>query len=91
LGWTEGRNLRIDIRAGAGNAVATRKYAAELVALGPDVILGTGASPAALLVEASHTVPIVFTIVVDPIAPDLWRSFRGLAETQPALCSLITV
>ena len=54
LGWTEGRNLRIDIRAGAGNAVATRKYAAELVALGPDVILGTGASPAALLVEASH-------------------------------------
>jgi putative ABC transport system substrate-binding protein len=71
LGWTEGRNVRIDIRAGAGNAVATRKYAAELVALGPDVILGTGASPAALLVEASHTVPIVFTIVVDPIGAGL--------------------
>ena len=71
LGWTEGRNVRIDIRAGAGNAVATRKYAAELVALGPDVILGTGASPATLLVEASHTVPIVFTIVVDPIGAGL--------------------
>jgi putative tryptophan/tyrosine transport system substrate-binding protein len=71
LGWTEGRNVRIDIRAGAGNAVATRKYAAELVALVPDVILGTGASPATLLVEASHTVPIVFTIVVDPIGAGL--------------------
>jgi putative ABC transport system substrate-binding protein len=63
--------MRIDTRAGAGNVVATRKYAAELVALGPDVILGTGASPAALLLEATHTVPIVFTIVVDPIGAGL--------------------
>src|SRR5262245_36844862 len=67
LGWTEGRNVRIDTRAGAGDAVATRKYAAELVALGPDVILATGALPVAFLLEATHTVPIVFTIVVDPI------------------------
>ena len=71
LGWNEGPNMRIDTRAGAGNVVATRKYAAELVALGPDVILGTGASPAALLLEATHTVPIVFTIVVDPIGAGL--------------------
>ena len=42
LGWTEGRNVRIDIRAGAGNLATTRKYAAELVALAPDVILATG-------------------------------------------------
>jgi putative ABC transport system substrate-binding protein len=67
LGWTEGRNLRIESRAGAGNVVATRKYAAELVAFGPDVILASGASPVALLLETTHTVPIVFTIVVDPI------------------------
>ena len=67
FGWTEGRNVRIDLRAGAGNVVATRKYAAELVALGPDVILASGATPVALLLEATHTVPIVFTIVVDPM------------------------
>ena len=67
LGWTEGRNLQIDIRAGAGNLATTRKYAAELVALAPDVILATGSTPVALLLEATHTVPIVFAIVVDPM------------------------
>ena len=67
FGWTEGRNLRIDLRAGAGNIAATRKYAAELVALAPDVIVASGTTPVALLLEATHTVPIVFTIVVDPM------------------------
>jgi putative ABC transport system substrate-binding protein len=67
LGWTEGRNVQIDIRAGAGNLATTRKYAAELVALAPDVILATGATPVASLLEATHTVPIVFAIVVDPM------------------------
>lgn len=67
LGWTEGRNLRIDLRGGAGNVAETRKYAKELVALAPDVILASGATPVALLLEATHTVPIVFTIVVDPM------------------------
>ena len=67
FGWTEGRNLRIDLRGGAGNVAATRKYAIELVALAPDVILASGATPVALLLEATHTVPIVFTIVVDPM------------------------
>ena len=67
FGWTEGRNLRIDLRGGAGNLAATRKYAKELVALAPDVILASGATPMALLLEATHTIPIVFTIVVDPM------------------------
>jgi putative ABC transport system substrate-binding protein len=67
LGWAEGRNLRIDLRGGAGNVAETRKYAMELVALAPDVILASGATPVALLLEATHTVPIVFTIVVDPM------------------------
>jgi len=67
FGWTEGRNLRIDLRGGAGNIVDTRKYAKELVALAPDVILASGATPVALLLEATRTVPIVFTIVVDPM------------------------
>jgi putative tryptophan/tyrosine transport system substrate-binding protein len=67
LGWTEGRNVRMDIRAGAGNLAATRKYAAELVALAPDVIVASGTTPVTVLLEATHTVPIVFTIVIDPI------------------------
>ena len=67
FGWTEGRNLRTDLRAGAGNVADTRKYAIELVALAPDVILASGATPVALLLEATRTVPIVFTIVVDPM------------------------
>ncbi len=67
FGWTEGRNLRIDLRGGAGNIVDTRKYAKELVALAPDVILASGATPVALLLEATRTVPIVFTIVVNPM------------------------
>jgi putative tryptophan/tyrosine transport system substrate-binding protein len=67
FGWTEGRNLRVDIRAGAGNAASTRKYAAELVALRPDVLLATGATPVAMFLEVTQTVPIVFCVVVDPI------------------------
>ena len=75
FGWTEGRNLRIDLRAGAGNVVTTRKYAAELVALGPDVILASGSTPVALLLEVTHTVPIVFTIVVDPMGAGFIEKF----------------
>jgi putative tryptophan/tyrosine transport system substrate-binding protein len=67
LGWTEGRNFRMDIRAGTGNLTTIRKYAAELVALAPDVIVASGSTPVTLLLEATHTVPIVFTVVVDPM------------------------
>jgi ABC-type uncharacterized transport system substrate-binding protein len=66
LGWTDGRNVRIDYRWAAGNAENYRKYAAELVALAPDVILVPGGSLAAML-EATRTVPIVFTITADPV------------------------
>jgi putative ABC transport system substrate-binding protein len=66
LGWTADRNLRIDTRWGAGNAADTRKYAAELVALAPDVILATG-STAGPLLEATRAVPIVFVIAPDPV------------------------
>ena len=67
LGWTDGRNVRIDTRWAAGNAAATRKYAAELVALAPDVILAAGAAAVGPLLQATRTVPIVFTIVPDPV------------------------
>jgi putative ABC transport system substrate-binding protein len=66
LGWTEGRNVRIDTRWGAGNSADSRKYATELVALAPDVILAVGVSVEPLL-QATRTVPIVFTIVADPV------------------------
>ena len=67
LGWDEGRNVRIEMRASAGNAGAARKYAAELVAFAPDVILAVGGSTIPPLLEATHTVPIVFTITADPV------------------------
>ena len=66
LGWTDGHNVRIDTRWGAGNAADIRKYAAELVSLAPDVILAVGVSVEPLL-QATRTVPIVFTIVPDPV------------------------
>jgi putative tryptophan/tyrosine transport system substrate-binding protein len=67
LGWSEGQNVRIDIRAGAGNAHNTAKYAAELVALQPDVILATGTISVTSLLKVTRVIPIVFTIVVDPV------------------------
>jgi putative ABC transport system substrate-binding protein len=67
LGWSEGRNVRIEMRASAGNTGAARKYSAELVAFAPDVILAIGGSTIAPLLEATHTVPIVFTITADPV------------------------
>jgi putative ABC transport system substrate-binding protein len=66
LGWTEGRNVRIDWRWAAGNAADARKYAAELVALAPDVILGVATTVGPLL-QATRTVPIVFAVVPDPV------------------------
>jgi ABC-type uncharacterized transport system substrate-binding protein len=67
LGWTDGRNLRIDTRWGGGNADDIRKYAAELVGIAPDVILASGGSVAGPLLQATRTVPIVFTSTPDPV------------------------
>jgi putative ABC transport system substrate-binding protein len=68
LGWTDGGNLQIDYRRGAGESDPTRKYAAELVALAPDVILASGGSVVGALLQATRTVPIVFTQTPDPVA-----------------------
>jgi putative ABC transport system substrate-binding protein len=67
LGWTDGHNVRIDTRWAAGDADRGRRYAAELAALAPDVILASGSSILAPLLRATRTVPIVFTIVADPV------------------------
>src|SRR5258708_7776444 len=65
LGWTEGRNVRIDTRwPAAGNADDIRRYAEELVALSPDVILATGSISIAPLLQTTRAVPIVFVQVV---------------------------
>jgi ABC-type uncharacterized transport system substrate-binding protein len=71
LGWAEGRNIRIEMRASAGNIGVARKYAAELVAFAPDIILASGGSTVAPLLESTHTVPIVFTITADPVGNGL--------------------
>jgi ABC-type uncharacterized transport system substrate-binding protein len=67
LGWTVGRNMRIDIRWATADAAAIRRHAAELAALAPDVILAHGGATVGPLLQATRTVPIVFPIVADPV------------------------
>jgi putative tryptophan/tyrosine transport system substrate-binding protein len=74
LGWIDGNNARIDYRWGGANADDLRKYAAELVALAPDVIVATGGTSMGPAFRASKTIPIVFANVPDPVG-------SGLVET----------
>ena len=67
LGWSENRNLQIEERRTGGDAEIARNYAAELVALAPDVILTTGSAGLIPLLQVTHTILIVFTIVPDPV------------------------
>ena len=67
LGWADGRNVKIDYRWPAADADKTRKYAAELVALAPDVILAMSSPSLDSLLQATRTVPIVFVGVADPV------------------------
>jgi putative ABC transport system substrate-binding protein len=74
LGWTDGRNVRIDVRWGAGDAERMRKYAAELVALASDVIMASGSISLGSLIKATRTVPIVFALIADPVGAGFVRS-----------------
>src|SRR5829696_3915840 len=67
LGWTEGHNLRIDTRWAAGDDVLYRKYAAELVALAPDVLLASSSPTVGAFKVATRTLPIIFAHAVDPV------------------------
>src|SRR5262245_17286502 len=67
LGWTVGQNLRIDYRWRALDRESARKYAAELVALAPDVILVNGSTMLSALEQVSRTVPVVFVQITDPV------------------------
>jgi putative tryptophan/tyrosine transport system substrate-binding protein len=74
LGWTVGRNLRVDHRWGATDPDLVRRAAAELVALAPDVILASGGTPVRALQQATKTYPIVFVAVTDPVGGGLVAS-----------------
>ena len=74
LGWADGRNVRIDTRWPTGNADDNRKYAAELVALAPEVILASSATIAVALQRATRTVPIVFAMALDPVGGGIVES-----------------
>jgi putative tryptophan/tyrosine transport system substrate-binding protein len=67
LGWTVGKNVRVDYRMAGIEADTLRKYAGELVALAPDVILAQSSPSIAVLLQATRTVPIVFTLIADPV------------------------
>jgi putative ABC transport system substrate-binding protein len=77
FGWTDGGNVQIDTRWGTGaDAKLIRRYAAELVALAPDVILAGGTTAVASLLEATRTLPIVFVGIADPVG-------SGFVESLP--------
>ena len=75
-GWTEGRNVRIDIRWGEGDPERIRRYATELVALAPSVILAVGSVSTGPLLQATRAIPVVFVQVADPVG-------AGFVETLP--------
>ena len=88
MGWTDGRNVRIDIRWGTTNADDLRRHAAELAALAPDVILsGTGTATVAPLLQATRTVPFVFTIVLDPVGSGFVASLARPGGNLPGSLS----
>jgi putative ABC transport system substrate-binding protein len=74
LGWSEGRNLQVDIRWGANNLDLERRYAAELIALAPDVMLAGGTESVAALQHVAGSRPIVFAGVSDPVGAGLVAS-----------------
>ena len=73
LGWTEGRNLRSDIRWTAGDPARMRRYAAELVGLAPEVIMNGGLPTLVAMQQETRTIPIVFAQVLDPVGAGFCR------------------
>jgi putative ABC transport system substrate-binding protein len=74
LGWTEGRNIRIDYHWGVGNPERARASAADLVTLAPDAILANGTPAVVALHRATRSIPVVFVVVVDPVAAGVVES-----------------
>src|SRR5262249_28737100 len=76
LGWALGRNLQLDIRWGGGNVDLLRKEAVELAGFAPDVIFAAGAAATDPLLQATRTIPVVFTIVPDPVGAGMVSSLH---------------
>ena len=95
LGWIEGGNIRIDIRwARAGDAEAMQRFAKELVALQPDVIIGHNTPTTAALLQQTRTIPIVFVVVSDPVGSSFVASFSrpggnvtGFTNIEPTMAA----
>ena len=94
LGWTEGRNIRIDIRWATGDTEAIQRFAKELVALQPDLIVSPTTPPTAALLQQTRTIPIIFAIVADPVGSGFVASFprpggnaTGFINYEPTIAS----
>ena len=92
LGWTEGRNVRIDVRWGAGDVVRIRGHAAELVGLSPDVLLAYVSAQLTALARETRAIPIVFIGASDPVGAGFVASFArpggnitGFTTYEPSL------
>jgi putative tryptophan/tyrosine transport system substrate-binding protein len=92
LGWTNGRNVRIDVRWGAGSVERMRMAAKELVDLQPDVILANSTPATALLQRETPTIPIVFVAVSDPVGAGFveslsrpGRNITGFGDAETAM------
>jgi putative tryptophan/tyrosine transport system substrate-binding protein len=74
LGWMPGRNMQIEVRWGGGDEAEIRKHAAELIALAPDVILAVGTTASDVMLKTTHSIPIVFVVVPDPVGSGYVKS-----------------
>jgi putative ABC transport system substrate-binding protein len=91
LGWIIGRNVRIEYRWSAGDTDLNHKFAAELIALRPDVVLAAGTLSTASLQRASRAVPIVFVNVTDPLGAGFVDGLARPGVIPPVSCSTPTV
>src|SRR5262249_18163053 len=92
LGWSDGRNVRIDLRLGAGDADRVRAHAEELTAMIPDVLAANSAPALAALARQTKTIPIVFASVFDPVGSGIVASWAhpggnitGFSNSDPAM------
>jgi len=83
LGWTDGRNVKVDTRWGAGDPDRIRDYVAQMLKLSPDVMVASGDSTLQPMREATRTVPIVFVIVPDPVGAGIVASLARPGGNQP--------
>jgi putative ABC transport system substrate-binding protein len=82
FGWTEGSNIHIDLRWASDDADLSRRYAEELVALAPDVLLASGTQAVVALQKVTRSVPIVFVNATDPVGGASSVAWHGLGATQ---------